>query len=206
MTLPLLEALKQDPASLRWTCGDESAAGLDALEIARPGVRLAGVEGEPEVPREVFHDWMFSCGERLLKAYIGFGHLELHEGEWLSQGLARVKVAAAPPGDDAEELRHSSLMLLATLSIPARIRGGHPAEMGAAYEWTVAALSWATKRYVRDRRCAEEPPSLCRKAAEIHAEVAEHRGADPAEARQREREAQLRSLLNCWREVLEARG
>lgn len=204
MTLPLPQALTLDPGALRWICGEETAAGQGALEIARPGVRLAGVEGEPEVPRAVFHDWIFRCAERMLKAYIGYGRLEPHEADWLSHSLAMIKVAAEPPGEDAESMRTSALTLLATLGIPARLRGGHPAEMGAVYEWAVEALSWATKRHVRDRRCAVEPPSLCRKAAEIHAAVAEHRGADPEAARRDEREAQLRSLLTCWREALGA--
>ena len=202
MSLSLSLALDQDPRGLRWSCGEEAATGLDALEIARPGLRRASADGEPAVPRQVFHDWMFRCAERLLQAYIGYGQLQPNESDWLSDGLALIKVAAEPPGENAEAMRNSALTLLATLNIPARLRAGHPAEMGAVYQWSVDALSWATKRLVRDRRCAEEPPALCRKAADIHAEVAEHRGGDPEAARQAEREAQLRSLLACWREAL----
>ncbi|AKT43478.1 hypothetical protein [Chondromyces crocatus] len=202
MSHSLMVALEQPPEALCWACGEERATGLAVLEIARPGLRLVSATGEPEVPRQVFHDWIFGCAERLLQAYIGYGHLQAHESDWLSHGLALIKVTGAPPGEDADALRDSALTLLASLSIPARLRSGHPVEMGAVYDWSVAALSWAAKRYVRDRRCAEEPPTLCSKAADIHAEVAEHRGSDPTAARRLERAAQLQSLVGSFRQAL----
>ncbi|EYF04388.1 Hypothetical protein CAP_4527 [Chondromyces apiculatus DSM 436] len=209
--MPLLLALSQDPEGLAWSCGDEQASGAGVLEIARPGLRLlsavmVNVDGSPMVPRLVFHDWVFQCAERLLQAYVGYGQLQPHESDWLSHGLAFIKVSAAPPGEDAEGIRDSALMLLGSLNVASRLRAGNPAEMGDVYGWAVEALSWATKRYVRDRRCDAEPPSLCRKAIEIHAGVAEHRGGDPAAAREAERQAQVRTLVACWREEVGARG
>ena len=202
MSVPLLLALSQDPEGLAWSCGDEHASGEGVLEIARPGLRLVSavmvsVDGSP----------MLRAGAREVVAVdVGYGQLQPHESDWLSHGLAFIKISAAPPGEDAEGIRDSALMLLGSLSVASRLRAGNPAEMGDVYGWAVEALSWATKRYVRDRRCDAEPPSLCRKAVEIHAEVAEHRGGDPAAAREAERQAQVRTLVACWREEVAARG
>jgi hypothetical protein len=197
----LARALGGFPLALEWACGGERAAGLEVLEIARPGLRLL-FDGEPAVPRVVFHAWMFAAGERLLRAYIGFGHLEDHEADWLAGGLAMVEGCAEPP-DPGEPDRWKLPVLshLASLGVFGRIRH-RTVEMGVVYDWTAEALEWASKRHRLDRRCRIEPPHLCRAAVEIHRVVAEHRGADPEAAVAAEQRIQLESLVAAWREVL----
>ena len=196
----LAAALSGDAGKLEWACADERARGKAVLAIARPGLRLVSADGEPMVPREVFHHWVFAAGERLLRAYIGFGHLEDHEGQWLAQGLAMVDGCAEPPTEpDASDWKFPILAHLASLNTFAAIRSGRAAEMGDAYGWIRDALVWAGKRHLGDRRCRVEPPALMTAAASIHGEVARYRGADAGAARGAERAAQVQSLLDLWR-------
>jgi hypothetical protein len=192
----LLRALGGFPRALEWACGDQRATGLEVLGIARPGLRLL-IDGEPLVPRPVFHEWMFAAGERLLQAYVGFGHLEDHEAEWLTGGLALVS-GCAEPAVERDDWTVAVFAHLASLAAFGRIRH-RAAEMGAVYEWTAEALQWASKRHRGDRRCRLEPPGLAAAAVAIHREVAIHRGADAGEAARAERRAQLESLVGTWR-------
>lgn len=198
----LAEALAGPAEGLAWACADERASGAEVLAIARPGLRLCGVAGEPALPRAALHAWVLAAGERLIRAYHGFGAIEAHEGQWLAQSLAWVPALAEPPGPDADEVARQVMRTLATVAIPARMRSGHAAEMGSVYAWAESALQWAGKRHLGDRRCAEEPPSLLARAIELHREVARHRGRDPEAAAAEERAAQVASLLACWREAL----
>jgi hypothetical protein len=206
MTSPLLpEALSRDPFSLRFGCAEERAQGVAVLAIARPGLRLLDAEGEPEVPRAVFHDWMFACGSRLLSAHAGIAAVSEHEAEWITHALVAVKAAAEPPAAEAEGgepdgSRVGYLSLLATVATMARIHEGDLRALGQAHDWVASALAWASKRHARDRRCAVEPPALCEAAATLHAELARHRAQDPEAAREAEEAALLRSLVDCWRE------
>lgn len=204
MSRELQRALGRFHLALEWACAGERATGLEVLAIARPGLRLLidhGDGGEPMVPREVFHAWMFAAGERLLRAYVGFGHLEDHEAEWLTSGLAMVDGCSEPPDGDPDKWKFPVLSHLASLGVFGRIRH-RAAEMGAVYDWTAEALEWASKRHRGDRRCRIEPPTLAARAVDIHRVVAGHRGTDPDEAADAERRAQLESLVGAWRDVL----
>ena len=197
-----LDSLLAGPIEpLAWACGDERARGLAALEIARPGLRLIDADGEPLVPRPVFHQWIFAAGDRLLRAHVGFGHLEDHESKWLSGGLAMVATLAE--ADEPEAWRFLVLSHLASLRTFGAIRARR-AEMGDVYSWTCDALAWAGKRVCGDRRCRIDPPSLLSLAAAIHGEVARHRGGDVEAAVAAERARQLGSLAAAWRETLSA--
>ena len=195
----LLAALTADPGALDWGCADERARGDEVLSIARPGLQLLSAAGAPMVPRAIFYGWVFAAGERLLRAYIGFGHLEESEGTWLAQALAMVSGCAEPPSADASEWKFPILAHLASLNTFAAIRGQRAREMGEAFGWVRDALTWAGKRHLGDRRCRIEPPWLMASAASIHGAIARHRGGDEDAARAAERADQLRSLLDLWR-------
>jgi hypothetical protein len=201
--LPLVEALTRDPATLYFGCAEERVRGAAVLAIARPGLRLLDAEGEPEVPRAVFHRWMFTCGERLLAAHAGIAAVPDHELDWITQGLAAIAVAADPPaesGDDSpDDTRLRYLSLIATVASMAGIHQGDLRALGQAQAWVARALTWASKRHVRDRRCAVEPPSLCEAALDLHAALARHRAEDPTVARAAEEAELLRSLVEAWR-------
>lgn len=182
---------------LTWKFLDERASGVAALRLANPGLQLDLAAAAPYVPHAVFHDWLFRCAERMLRAYAGYGHVEDHEGDWLFQGVALVKVSADPADASIGDI---ALMHIASLNTFAAIRASRPAEMGDAYAWVAEALHWATKRHMRDRRCPYSAAGLAARAAEIHGAVAQLRGEDGAEAIAEERRAQLQSLVDSWRE------
>ena len=89
--------------------------------------------------------------------------------------------------------------LIATVGTMAALHEGNLRRLGQAHRWMAGALTWASKRHARDRRCAVEPPSLCEAAVNLHAEIARDRGEDPGAAREAEEHALLRSLVECWR-------
>ena len=194
--MTLDEALASDPTELRWQCAHESATGLDVLEIARSGLVL--LPGEFVVPRIVFHEWMYRSAERLLRAHVGFGHLEDHESDWLSQGVALVATIGDPTEHDFEEIRVLTLMTIASCNTFGAIRFS-AREMGKVYAWVSDALSWAAKRYTGDRYCPHEPVTLNHDLVELHGQLAEFRNDDVADARSRERDSQMTSLLAAWK-------
>ena len=182
-----------------WVFANQRVHGGDVLSVVRPGLELVTENGAIAVPRGVFHDWLYLCAERLLKAHIGWGHLEDHESEWLATAIAIVATAKDPPGEDAEELRGTSMMLLASLNTFSAIRQ-KSREMGHMYSWVSDALIWATKRYLGDRTCPHDPASLAASALELHGQIATLRVSDATAALEAERVAQLDSLLECWRD------
>jgi hypothetical protein len=190
------DALQHGWPELAWRCADQTAIGADVVQIARPGLQLTSAPDAPMVPRAVFHDWVYGCAERLLRAYVGYGHLEDHESDWLAQAIAIV-ATTGEPREDADEIRGLAMMTLASVNTFAAIRQ-RPREMGSVYEWAGDALTWATKRQLGDRRCPHDPVTLARRARQMQGDLARLQGGSAEAATQSERVAQLEDLVSAW--------
>jgi hypothetical protein len=199
-------AALEDPLAAAWSFDGEPVPALHLLDFFVPGLALhpRGPTDAPAlVPRAVFHEVVALAAERLARAWRRFPDGKEHELDLLARGIVAVRLAASPPGtDDARALADlypaGARGMLASMH-PVFLFMQGPGAMTGAARFTQDALSWASKRHVRDRRCATTASGLLRQAQDAHAEVARFFGDEESAAREDEAAAQLASIASTWR-------